>query len=308
MFEYIIYRLPALIATLHPQPTHGNVMFNYKIPEGLKTALISLSFLATTSANAQMTNTDKVAALLESFNTGDKTAISYINPEKYIQHNLSAGDGLAGMGEVFANAPPGGFKAKVHRIFADGNYVVSHTEYDFFGPKAGFDVFRFEAGLIVEHWDNLAEITPPNPSGRSQFDGVTEITDTNKTDSNKKIATSFVNDILIEGKFNAVTDYVSTENYLQHNSAVADGLDGLTKALEYFAANDMVMVYEKVHQVLGSGNFVLTMSEGLFGKAPGSHTAFYDLFRIEDGLIVEHWDVIEGIPAESEWKNKNGKF
>jgi len=92
------------------------------------------------------------------------------------------------------------------------------------------------------------------------------------------------------------------------SKTVADGLDGLSKALEYFAANDMVMIYEKAHRVLGSGNFVLTISEGRFGKAPGEHTSFYDLFRIEDGLIVEHWDVIERILPELERKNNNGKF
>jgi len=283
-------------------------MFNVKTQSKLKAALMGLPFIAMTSANADMNNIDKVAALLDSFNTGDKTAISYINPEKYIQHNLSAADGLAGMGELFAHAPPEGFKANVHRIFADGDYVVSHTEYDFFGPKAGFDIFRFENGLIVEHWDNLAEITPPNPSGRTQFDGATEVSELNKTDANKLLAKSFVNEILINGKFDTVTNYVNPEKYLQHNSAVADGLDGLSKALEYFAANDMVMIYEKAHMVLGSGSFVLTVSEGRFGKTPGEHTSFYDLFRIEDGLIVEHWDVIERIPPESEWKNTNGKF
>ncbi|MFK7967526.1 MAG: nuclear transport factor 2 family protein [Burkholderiaceae bacterium] len=283
-------------------------MITKRLKATLKSVFFSISLLFTFHANADMTNSNKVAALLDSFNTGDKNAISYINPEKYIQHNLSAGDGLAGMGEVLANAPPGGFKAKVHRIFEDGDYVVTHTEYDFFGPKAGFDVFRFEDGLIVEHWDNLTEITPPNPSGRTQFDGATEITNVDTTDANKIIAESFVNDILIDGKFDQVTDYVNADNYLQHNSSVADGLDGLSKALEYFAANDMVMIYEKLHKVLGSGNFVLTMAEGRFGKAPGNDVAFYDLFRIEDGLIVEHWDVIEAIPPESEWKNQNGKF
>jgi predicted SnoaL-like aldol condensation-catalyzing enzyme len=283
-------------------------MLTHKISQGVKAAFISTALFAVTSANAETTNIDKVAALLDSFNTGDKTAISAINPEKYIQHNLSVSDGLAGMAEIFADAPSGGFKAHVRRIFADGDYVVSHTEYDFFGPKAGFDVFRFEDGLIVEHWDNLAEITPPNPSGRTQFDGASELVDKDKTVDNKKIAESFVKEILIGGKFDNVTDYVNAEKYLQHNSAVADGLEGLSKALEYFAANDMVMVYEKAHKILGSGNFVLTMSEGRFGKAPGNHTAFYDLFRIEDGLIVEHWDVIETIPPESEWKNTNGKF
>jgi len=37
-------------------------------------------------------------------------------------------------------------------------YVFAHTEYNFFGPKIGFDVFRFEDGLIVEHWDTIQEI------------------------------------------------------------------------------------------------------------------------------------------------------
>jgi len=47
----------------------------------------------------------------------------------------------------------------------DGDYVFTHTDYNFFGPKIGFDIFRFENGQIVERWDNLQEIAGPNPSG-----------------------------------------------------------------------------------------------------------------------------------------------
>jgi len=251
-------------------------------------------------------NKAKVLALLDSFNTGDASAVAAINPEKYIQHNLSAGDGLEGVADVMKNAPPGGFKAKVHRSFTDGDFVVTHTEYDFFGPKAGFDVFRFEDGLIVEHWDNLAKITPPNPSGRTQFDGVTEVTDLDATSTNKALVKDFVEVILMKGETDKVTQYVSTETYYQHNSQVADGLDGLGAALQYFAENDLVMEYTKLHKVLGQGNFVLTISEGKFGK--GDHVAYYDLFRVEENLIVEHWDVIETIPPKTDWKNQNGKF
>ncbi len=253
-----------------------------------------------------LSNKEKVVALLESFNTGDKTPISYINPEKYIQHNLAVGDGLAGFGEVMQHAPPQGFKANVVRAFQDGDYVFTHTEYDFFGPKAAFDVFRFENGLIVEHWDNLLEVQPPNPSGRTQFDGTTEITDLDKTEENKTIIKNFINDILFEHKNDKITSYINPKKYLQHNPAVADGLEGFGAAMQYFAENGLVMEYDKLHKVLGEGNFVLTMSEGKFGK--GEHTAFYDLFRLEDGLIVEHWDVIQPIPAKEEWKNNNGKF
>lgn len=251
---------------------------------------------------------EKVAALLNSFNTGDTAPIAYINAEKYIQHNLDVADGLAGFGAVMQNAPPQGFGADVKRIFTDGDYVVAHTEYEFFGPKAGFDVFRFEDGLIVEHWDNLSPVTPPNPSGRTQFDGATEIRDLDMTEANKAVVEGFIEDVLIGGKTDTVTNYVSTETYIQHNSAVADGLDGLGEALAYFAANDMVMIYDQTHKILGQGNFVLAMSEGKFGPAPGEHVAYYDLFRLENGKIVEHWDVIQGIPLQSEWKNQNGKF
>ena len=63
--------------------------------------------------------------------------------------------------------------------------------------------------------------------------------------------------------------------------------------------------YDQIHRVLSEGNFVLCISEG---KRDGVHTSFYDLFRVADGVIVEHWDTIEVVPPRSEWKNENGKF
>ena len=253
-----------------------------------------------------LTNKEKAVALLNSFNTGDQTPISYINPEKYIQHNLSVGDGLAGFGEVMQHAPPQGFKADVVRAFEDGDFVFTHTVYDFFGPKIGIDVFRFENDLIVEHWDNLIEVQPVNPSGRTQTDGATDIMDKDKRESNKMVVQNFVNDVIINHQNEKMTTYINPTKYLQHNPAVADGLEGFGAAMKYFAENGMVMEYDKLHMVMGEGNFVLTVSEGKFGK--GEHTAFYDLFRLENGQIVEHWDVIAPIPPKSEWKNENGKF
>jgi predicted SnoaL-like aldol condensation-catalyzing enzyme len=50
------------------------------------------------------------------------------------------------------------------RVFEDGNFVFAHSDYEFFGPKVGFDIFRFEGGKIVEHWDNLQPTAGPNPA------------------------------------------------------------------------------------------------------------------------------------------------
>ncbi|RNC88247.1 MAG: hypothetical protein ED556_03420 [Winogradskyella sp.] len=253
----------------------------------------------------ELSKKEKASALLTSLETGDKTPISYINPNKYIQHNLAVGDGLAGFGEVMKNAPEGGFKAKVVRSFEDGNYAFTHTIYDFFGPKVGFDILRFEDGKIVEHWDNLAELTPANPSGHTQTDGSTEIKDLDKTEVNKTLVNAFVNTILVNGEFDKMANYFDGDNYIQHNSMIGDGLSGLGKALEEMAKNGVTMVYDKVHKVLGEGNFVLVVSEGKFA---GQHTSFYDLFRVENDKIAEHWDIIETIAPEDTWKNTNGKF
>ncbi|WP_298370990.1 nuclear transport factor 2 family protein [uncultured Lutibacter sp.] len=252
-----------------------------------------------------LTNKEKAVALITSLETGDKSTIAYINPTNYKQHNLAVADGLEGFGEVLHHAPEGGFKANVVRSFQDGNYTVTHTEYDFFGPKIGFDIFKFENGQIIEHWDNFSELAATNPSGRTQTDGVTKTTDIDKTEQNKALVKDFINTVLIKGEFDKMHNYFDGDNYIQHNAMIADGVSGLGKALEEMAKQGITMVFEKNHIILGEGNIVLSVSEGTFAGKP---TSFYDLFRIENGKIAEHWDTIETILPEAERKNTNGKF
>ena len=194
-----------------------------------------VSFTISKTNTSKLSNKGKVEALLDGFNTGDKTPISYINPNKYIQHNLAVADGLQGFGEVMQHAPEGGFKANVIRSFQDGDFVFTQTKYDFFGPKGGFDIFRFEDGLIVEHWDNLTVITPPNQSGRTQFDGATKITDLDKTEANKKVVSEFLQNVVINHEMDKLPVYINPKKYLQHNPQIADGLDGFGAAMKYFA-------------------------------------------------------------------------
>lgn len=253
----------------------------------------------------ELSNKEKATALLRSLETGDQSAVGHINAENYTQHNLGVADGLEGFGAVLQNAPEGGFKANVVRSFQDGDYAFTHTIYDFFGPKIGFDIFKFEEGKIVEHWDNLSAITPVNPSNHSQTDGETAITDLDKTEANKALVHDFVSTVLINGEYDKMGNFFDGDNYIQHNSAIGDGLSGLGQALESMAANGVTMVYDKNHILLGEGNFVLSVSEGSFANQP---TSFYDLFRVENGKIAEHWDIIEPILPKEEHKNENGKF
>lgn len=251
------------------------------------------------------TRTQQVADLLKAIETGASVPVAVINSDKYIQHNLGVADGLAGFGALLQQLPPDSARVNTRRVFADGEFVFAHTEYNFFGPKIGFDIFRFEDGRIVEHWDNLQETAGPNPSGRSMVDGPTEPTDADRTSANKTLVRAFVDDILVNGRMEKLTGYFNGDSYVQHNPQIGDGLSGLGAALEAMAKAGITMKYDRIHTVLGEGNFVLVVSEGQIG---GRHSSFYDLFRVENGKIAEHWDTIEEIPASSEWKNQNGKF
>lgn len=280
----------------------------------LSTAVLLISALLTACSynklsnreESTMSDTAKVKALLKSIETGDSAPVSYINPQKYIQHNLAVGDGLAGFGEILEALPEGSARVETVRVFQDGDRIFAHSEYDFFGPKIGFDIFRFEDGLIVEHWDNLQQKPAGlNPSNRSMIDGPTASTDLDKTESNKALVKNFVEDILVNGQMGKLASYFEGDHYLQHNPEIGDGLTGLGVALEAWASQGITMKYDRIHQVLGEGNFVLVVSEGHLG---GVHSSFYDLFRVENDKIAEHWDTIEAILPRAQWKNQNGKF
>lgn len=110
----------------------------------------------------EMDNKEKAVAVLKAIETGASEPISYINAHNYKQHNLGVADGLDGFGAALAGLADFPEKARVNtvRAFEDGEFVVCQTDYNFFGPKAGFDIFRFEDGKIAEHWDVMETIAP----------------------------------------------------------------------------------------------------------------------------------------------------
>src|SRR5579862_1835232 len=252
----------------------------------------------------EMTRKQQVVALLKSIETGDRGPLAVINPNKYIQHNLGAADGLPGLSALLKALPPHSARVNTVRVFENGDYVFAHTNYNFFGPKIGFDIFRFENDLIVEHWDNLQETSGPNPSGHTMTDGPTEVRDPVKTEANTILVRAFVDDVLVRGRLDTLASYFAGNRYVEHNPQVGDTLSELTAALKARSGKGTTK-YDRIHKVLGEGNFVLVVSEGSLG---GVSVSFFDLFRLENEKIAEHWDTMEAIPDRSAWKNENGKF
>ncbi|WP_424832965.1 nuclear transport factor 2 family protein [Ruegeria sp.] len=247
-------------------------------------------------------NKDRIRALLKSIETGDPGPVSVVNEAKYIQHNPQTHEGSEGLAALFKRLSQTSPRVNIVRAFEDGAFVFAHTEYDFSRRNIGFEVFRFEDGQAVEHWDNIQKRQGPNLSGHSMVDGATEVADRNLTEQNRAFVKDFVQTVLIQGDLDHIGTAINGDSFVEHSPGLSDDLIDLRRHL----TNDrLALDYQHLHRVLAEGNFVLTVCEGQLG---GRHTAFYDLFRVERGKIVEHWDTVETIAPQAEWKNTNGKF
>ena len=253
------------------------------------------------------TNRRRIHDLLKGIETGDPSAVEVVNESRYVQHNPHNREGSEGLAELFARLAQTSPRVDIVRVFQDGDYVFAHVEYDFDEVVIGFEMFRFEDGFAVEHWDNLqTKVAAPNASGNTMNDGPTEAADLDQTETNRDLVRSFVKDVLIDGRLENLGDYVDGQLFTEHNPEMSNDLSELHSALSRGADDDNRRVdYQRSHRVLAEGNFVLTVNEGF---RSGVHSSFYDLFRAANGKIVEHWDTVSEVPPRSEWKNDNGKF
>ena len=254
--------------------------------------------------NDQLSNKDRIRALLKSIETGDPGPVAVVNESKYIQHNPQTREGSEGLASLFKRLSLTKPRVNVVRVFEDGNFVFGHTEYDFASRKIGFEIFRFENGQAVEHWDNIQERLGPNSAGKSMVDGPTESSDHGLTEDNRERVRSFVQTVLVAGQTDRLANFID-QNHTEHNPRLSGGISELRTALEARSGDQRHVNYQMLHRVLAEGDFVLSVCEGYFDQV---HTAFYDLFRVKDDLIVEHWDTTEKIAPKDMWKNNNGKF
>jgi predicted SnoaL-like aldol condensation-catalyzing enzyme len=247
----------------------------------------------------------KAISFTEGFAKDALHLLDYLNPTNYTEHELASIDGVAGIEGLLKILPIDARKPALARAVEDGDFVFTHTEYNFFGSQIAIDIFRFEDGLIVEHWDNIQANAAPNASGHTMIDGPTEVTDLDKTEANKALVQSFAEEILIKGRLDKLAGYFHGDNYIQHNPTLSDGLLSFKQVLDKRSKHETIATYHTIRMVLGEGNFVLVVSEGTVAEKP---TAFYDLFRVENEKLAEHWDLIQEIPAQEDRKNNNGKF
>ena len=262
------------------------------------------------SKTKTMNNKEIVGTFLGAVAKQDAETMRKFANADYIQHNPFVPTGLEPFIQLLPVLKEHGTYAENVRMFQDGNYVFMHNIWKNAKPFGADEMVAFDIicvddnGKVAEHWDAMTVLVKETASGRTQTDGPVTVEDLDKTEANKALAVAFVEDLLMGKNPGKITEYISTEQYDQHNPGVKDGLSGVVEAVQYLTSQNNMFKYSKIHKVLGEGNFVLTVSEGEWN---GKAQVFYDLFRMKDSKIVEHWDVIQEIPTEG-LANQNGMF
>ncbi len=229
-------------------------------------------------------------------------AVTIFTGERYTQHSAGVKDGAEGFLEFF-----GPFLKRnpirdisVARSISDGQYVFVHVFQSLNHGESKWvtmDMFDTdENDKIIEHWDVICA-HQQTPSGNDMTEGTTEIEDRNLTAQNKSLVTDFVKHVFVEGKATHIDQFID-ENCIEHSPKIDAGIYGWHN---YFQSG---IRYEFVHKVIGEGNFVVALSKSFVNDID---YAVFDLFRVANGKIVEHWDAIEEIAPKTDWAN-SGKF
>lgn len=250
---------------------------------------------------------DNVRAIyLEGIAGGNaREAVLKYTGHRYTQHSTGVGDGTEGFLAFFEPFVARNPKRDIEivRILEDGPWVFCNA-YQSLNEGAAqwvtMDLFYTDPdGPILEHWDTIAPYVAVIPSGTDMVRGATDIDMGADTQTNKAVVLEYTKQVLQEGDHAKLDQFVSAD-IIQHAPSIGAGRAGVADWLGSSAAGR----YEMLYQLIGQGDFAVT-----YGKrhADGQDIAVFDVYRLADGMIVEHWMNAEEIGPRETWGN-SGKF
>ena len=222
-----------------------------------------------------------------------REAVDRFIGDRYTQHSTGVPDGKEGFIEFFEpfleRNPERDIR--VLRGLEDGRRAFVHAYQNLNGGQAEWVTMDFfdtdAAGKIVEHWDVIAAYSPKTPSGHSSIDGPTDVADLAATESNKAVVRELIEQCLMRGGDVERVSTLVAAGYTQHNAEVPDGLEAFRSLL---VDPQRPLFYQDIVLLVGQGNFVATLSKATWNGEPYAQA---DLFRLENGKVVEHWDAAE---------------
>ncbi|MEM9969761.1 MAG: nuclear transport factor 2 family protein [Pseudomonadota bacterium] len=234
-----------------------------------------------------------------------REAVHKYTGHRYTQHSTGVGDGAEGFLAFFEPFVERNPKREIEivRSFEDGRWVFCNAYQSLNDGAAQWvtmDMFYTDAdGLILEHWDTIAPYVATTASGEDMVRGAAQVNTGVDGEASKAVVLEYTKQVLQERNRNRLGQFVAA-NLIQRAPGVGAGPDGLAAWL----GSDEAGTYDMMFQLIGQGDFVVT-----YGKrhAQGKDIAVFDLYRVENELIVEHWMNEEEISPRDAWGN-SGKF
>ena len=246
------------------------------------------------------TNLEKVLTVFEGIaNRDPDLATKYLHPGKYTEHYPYAADGIRGLRAYIQQLAPQDH-LRVVRAFEDGSYVVTQAAGQIADQSTFFEVFRFEEGLIAEHWAFSAPAAPPNQSGHTQTDGPTTAQDLEATAQNKAFTRDYYQTFHLAGDHRNSAGYFAGDLCIRHEPGVRDGVAEFLHDVQELMQHRTI---EEMKLLLGQGDFVFIAAKGTHEEVP---CLYIDLYRVEKEKIAEHWGFFQEVPPPGQWKNSNG--
>lgn len=235
----------------------------------------------------------------------------------YIQHSPDLADGWEPVWGLLTNRPAG-FSSTTktwlgpHGFLDNGNFLVMFREVDRgdgTGPGKIVDLMRFDSdGKYSEHWDIRQQLSEKTVSDHSETEAHATFTDNpvnysqQEEETNKTIVAGFLNMAFNGGEVDKALDKYVHEDYVQHNPLIADGKKAVSAA---FSSGKMPALCYDIKFVLAQNDIVVAYSKVTSTQGV---SAVVDILRVRDGKLVEHWDVVESVPADKDMPHTNGMF
>lgn len=206
-----------------------------------------------------MTNKEKAKLYHQAVSEYDIGTIENLVHENYIQHNPNVPTGRAAFVSLIPKLKEHKTKIENKRIMQDGDYVFMHHKWINAIPFGAQTMVAFHVIRFNEEGLIAEHWNVISKIELSNIEGETKIIDLDKTMENKLIVINLIESLILDTK-------------------------------------DSKIKFQKLHKVLGEGNFVLSIAEG---SSNGQAFALYDLFRLHNGKIVEKWNVYQPIPTKN---------
>ncbi|MFC3612829.1 nuclear transport factor 2 family protein [Lutimaribacter marinistellae] len=251
---------------------------------------------------AELPRTDANIATLdrifEAIFARDWNAMRALYSDNYVQHSLYMEDGKEGVIDLFRGLDYNQMVYEPVLRIAEGPYVtmMSKLKFNAGAPMmVAIDLNFIRDGQSREHWDILMPVKDAEKAFGIALETQPEPQDV--VDQNKLRVADFINTVFNASGADKVRDFVSGD-YVQHGTG-GDGPDALIEDVK----TRFVGAEVDIKRIIGQNDLVLAHSRVFIG---GKQFARADIWRLRDGMMVEHWAAMEPVPTE--YRNPNSMF